>query len=189
MSSVLKTPKPDQLTQSKVIIVPAQQPQKSQVEQIVPYLPLLLTILGWHIVSKQNDKRERRKEIRDLIKLIEQKADAVLSTATEYYSINGIDKKCPELETRIRYHLEAIKSLEGRIKKAGLSVTLKDERVGLKQSVTGNEFESRARKKINENNVIISEVAAASVALMEKLENAYFQSYPVRFGWNPFLKN
>ena len=156
---------------------------------ITPYLPIILTIFGWYVVSRQHNRRERRKEIRELIKLIETKADAILAMATEYYSIDGKNKKCSELETKIRYHFDAIKSLEERVKHAGLPVNVVDKRRDFKLSVTSGEFESRTRTKMSENSNIIPEMATNAVTLIDEFEKAYFKSFPVRFGWNPFSKN
>lgn len=146
-----------------------------------PYLPLILTIVGWYVVSRQHDKRERRKELRELIKFVEQRVDDVLTLATEYYALDGSNGKCDELGAKVRYRLAAMGPLQKRIRAGGLNVDATSEIVVFKQSVMGGTFESKARKKSPAGGAIVVEAAAAAgFAVIDKFETAYLDAFPVR---------
>jgi hypothetical protein len=153
---------------------------KSQIEFFVPYFPLVLTMIGWAVVSSQHNKRERRKEIRDLIRLLEQRVDNILEHASEYYSLDGTDKKCPLLRSKIVSNFTALSQLLARLRSAGLLLGADVEFISFKQAVTGGQFESQARKKIDASSITTLESATVGFAFVSKIENAYFKSFPVK---------
>ncbi|PNM90252.1 hypothetical protein QGN06_25490 [Achromobacter xylosoxidans] len=53
---------------------------------IAPTLPPLLIVLGWFFVSRDNDRRETRKEIRALINEYAKKLDLQMERVAEYFS-------------------------------------------------------------------------------------------------------
>lgn len=158
--------------------------QHSKIEPLIelwgPYLPLALTMIGWVIVSRQHDRRERRKEIRDLIKLIEVRIDDVLKSATEYYALDGKDSKCQAIAFKIRYGINGLDPLQKRLKAAGLAVKISPEIIAFRQAVTGGSFESSVRKKSDANGSIVAEAAAAGFELVAKLEETYFAAFPAK---------
>jgi hypothetical protein len=172
--------------QPKVIVAMPQPVAKSQLEIWTPYLPLALTIVGWLVVSRQHDKRERRKELRELIKQIELRVDDALSLTTEYYAIDGKDARCDELGAKIRYKLNALGPLQTRVRTGGLDVKATDEIVEFKQSIMGGSFESKSRTKMVSGGAVIAEAAVAGFALVDKFEKAYFDTFKLRI--NPKCK-
>jgi hypothetical protein len=170
-------------TQQKYSVVGIPEAQKTWVEYSTPYLPLVLTIIGWLVVSRQNDKRERRKEIRELIKQIEQRVDTIIGATTQYYSLHGKDSKCAELSTKIRHNISALDPLRKRIELAGLRCKIVTEILAFKQKVTGGQFESVDRKKLPVNDPYLSEVATAGFELVDKFEKSYFSTFPVSSLW------
>jgi hypothetical protein len=166
-----------QAVQVKVIAVPSSQPEIDQIQFWTPYFPLLLTMVGWFVVSKQNDKRERRKEFREQLGLIEQRVDDALALSTEYYALDGKDGRCPELAAKIRHKLASLGPLQKRLQVAGLSVEATPEIVMLKQAIMGGQFETRARKKSQESGAIAVEAAAAGFAVVDKFEAAFVKRF------------
>jgi hypothetical protein len=184
-----KTPKNFQVdpTQQKCAIIGVPVVEKTWVEYGTPYLPLIFTMIGWWVVSRQNDKRERRKEIREQIKQFEQRIDAIIAATTQYYMLDGKDAKCPELSTKMRYNISALDPLRKRIELAGLKCDIVIEILAFKQAVTGDKFESVSRKKLQANDPLLSEVANAGFELVDKFEKSYFSAFPVSSFWS-FLK-
>lgn len=175
-------------SQEKTAFVVVPQAEKTLVEYGTPYLPLVLTIIGWWVVSRQNDRRERRKEIRELIKQVEQRVDIIIATTTEYYVLDGKDPKCAELATKIRYNISALDPLRKRINAAGLECDTVGEIILFKQSVTGGQFETASRKKLLSGHASMSESATAGFDLVDKFEKSYFATFPVVARW-AFWKN
>jgi hypothetical protein len=165
---------------SSVVVIQPQPVTKTFIESWTPYLPLALTMVGWIIVSRQHDRRERRKEIRDLIKLIELRVDEVLKNATEYYTLDGDDPKCQAIASKIRYGINGIDPLQKRLRVAGLDAKISDELVVFRQAVTGGSFDSSARKKNDSYGSIMAEAAAAGFQLVGKLEEKYFAAFPTK---------
>lgn len=167
-------------TVSGVVVVQPQPSNKALIDSLTPYLPLALTMIGWIIVSRQHDRRERRKEIRDLIKLIETWVDDVLKSATEYYALDGDDPKCQGIAFKMRYGINGIDPLQKRLRSAGLDIKISDELMTFRQAVTGGSFESSVRKKNDANGSIIAEAAASGFELVGKLEETYFAAFPAK---------
>jgi hypothetical protein len=163
-----------------VVVIQPQPSNTTLIESWTPYLPLVLTMIGWIIVSRQHDRRERRKEIRDLIKLIELRVDDVLRNATEYYALDGDDPKCQGVGFKMRYGISGIDPLQKRLRAAGLNVKINDELVVFRQAVTGGSFESSVRKKNDTNGSIMAEAAASGFELVGKLEETYFAAFPAK---------
>lgn len=55
---------------------------------ILPWLSPALVVLGWWIVNKQNNAREKRKEVRQLADRIINDVDELAKKTTEYHSRN-----------------------------------------------------------------------------------------------------
>jgi hypothetical protein len=180
----VKIPTQTKSAQASSAVVGVAKFEKTWVDYGTPYLPLLLTIIGWWVVSNQNDRRERRKEIRELIKQVEQRVDTIISTATAYYALDGKDLKCPELAAKMRYNISALEPLRKRIKIAGLECEIVEEIISFKQAVTGGQFESVGRKKHQGGHENMTETATAGFALIDKFETAYFTKFPVRASWS-----
>lgn len=166
--------------QKSVIEVKFEQPPKTTIEYFTPYFPVIVTILGWWIVSRQNDRRERRKEVRELIKQVEQRVDVVLGLAMEFYGIPGKDQRCAELAAKIRYNLSSLDPLRQRLDSNGLKCEAVQEIIAFRQSITGGEFESAQRKKLASSSHLFTEAAATGFALIDKLEHAYLLAFPVK---------
>ena len=174
-------------TQQKCAIIGVPVIEKTWVEYGTPYLPLIFTMIGWWVVSRQNDKRERRKEIREQIKQFEQRIDVIIAATTQYYMLEGKDAKCAELSTKMRHNIGVLGPIRKRIELAGLKCNIVDEILAFKQVVTGDLFESVSRKKLQASDPLLSEVANAGFELVDKFEKSYFSSYPSSSSWS-FLK-
>lgn len=107
------------------------------VEDVAPFVTWALIVIGWWIVSRQNDKRERRREIRELIKTLEQRLDEITESVAEYYSVDGNSAKATELAPRIKAHVATVRMIVDRISAAGLPVNVVEQSVLLRQAATG----------------------------------------------------
>ena len=146
---------------------------------LTPYLPLALTIVGWVVLSGQQDKRERRKEIRELVRMIESRVDKILELTTEYYGLAGSDPKCASLEQIIFQSFNAIRTIRGRLVSAGFRCNVDSEYLKFHQAATGGDFQSRSRLPNTENIEVIGPIAACGFTLVGKIDRAYFEKFSV----------
>jgi hypothetical protein len=106
----------------------------------------VLVAIGWHVVSKGNDKRERRKEIRSLIDRVRDTATGLEALANEYY------QKAPSDAVHIGWNIKRdlarlaghLTALEALCKKKP-RFDFDGQQLALKQAITGGDFESSAR--------------------------------------------
>ena len=148
----------------------------------MPYLPLVLTMVGWWVVSRQHDKRERRKEVRELIGNVEQRIGEVLDLALEYYALDGSSAKCIGLASKINTKISSVSQLLARLKKAGFDHQSTKQFIAFKQALTGveAEFESAERKKQGSNGQVLNRSTSAGLSLLSLIEGTYFAAFPVR---------
>jgi hypothetical protein len=178
----ISSPQAPILVQPKVVVVQPQPIAKTQLEVWTPYLPLALTMIGWFVVSRLQDRRERRKEVRELVRLVEQRIDDLLEIASDYYLMDGKNPKCVGLASKINSKMSSVSQLLNRLTKAGLDHDVTDRFINFKQSVTGTaaDFESIDRRKQDSSGSILAAAAAAGFTLVSGLEETYFAAFPVR---------
>jgi hypothetical protein len=172
--------------QPKVVILQPQPIAKTAIESWLPYLPLVVTLVGWAVINGQNNRRERRKELRDLIRQVEQRVDSILDNAASYFALDGSALASRELEHKIRSGFSGTSQLLSRLKAAGWNHKTQEEFIAFKQAVTGGQFESTSRKKSDASGALLAESATAGFAFVSKLEENYFSTFPVRM--KPFWK-
>jgi hypothetical protein len=80
---------------------------------IAPTLSPVIVIIGWVFISRDNDRRETRKEVRSLINDFCKRVDALEATAVEYFSkldnAQNSDDACMA-EIRIKREIERLDS-------------------------------------------------------------------------------
>ena len=102
------------------------------------------------------------------------------SSAMEFYALAGKDTKCAELAAKIRYNLGTLDPLRQRLDSNGLKCEAVNEIILFKQAITGGEFELITRKKLTQNSNLLIDAANTGFALVDKLERAYLQAFPVK---------
>lgn len=140
---------------------------------ILPFLPSLLTIVGWWIVAnrdsdaKKNANHNRRVEV--AIKLI----DKILLDAKNFYSLSGSDKEAQSIAFL----------LTSDFKKLSMIITLISKNCGPKEKqalgkafiefkkiVTGGDFETKSRAAIPKSNQIYFDIDGLYNELYIELE-------------------
>ena len=137
----------------------------------------VLVILGWLIVSRQNDLREFRKETRArldaLAKMVGETVDMSISF---YLKLPGADGQ-QDLKMKIAHSLAHI----GRI-----CTSLVDRQedhpvitkvVALRQAITLSDFDSDQRPAYKFGDARLNEIVDSSKSLISTLENGYSQRF------------
>ena len=131
------------------------------------------------MVSRQNDKRERRKDVRELVVSLDQLLFDVLKNWQEYSSLDGDKPEALILSARIKSQVSSVPQLLHRISLAGLKLNLDNELILLRQQVTGGDFDSKTRKATDFSEDRSSMISLASLSILRCVEERYFETYPV----------
>lgn len=144
---------------------------------IGPIVSWLLVIAGWWVVSRDHNKRERRKEVRgqvdQLIRLtleIEGKAFSYLPTAAE--SPEGL-----ALGMQLKSSLNRLAVALARLSKSE-KMDLSECMTKLRQAVTSRDFDSCARQPCNLDSQWALEISDAANALVDRLEAQFRHLHP-----------
>ncbi len=159
-------------------------PAEAFSEIILPFLPpilsgisLLLVIIGWWIVSEQHNGRERRKELRELILDLKARINEILNKAFEYYELDGSNNKASILASELQMRVSALSSYLSVVEKAGLKCSCEKEMITFRQAVTGGDFATKDRKKVDQDIFRLIDLFNAGNALARKLDEIYFEEF------------
>lgn len=107
-----------------------------------PAVPWLLVIIGWKVVSHDQNKRERRKEIWQVVCRVTKLIRDVEDAAIGYWNSNAGDanekKSAAELKRRLQHIGLDLARISAECDKLGSSLLM----VAFRQSVTDSDFES-----------------------------------------------
>lgn len=157
---------------------------------IAPSLPPIVIIIGWFFVSRDNDRRETRKEIRALLNDMSKNLDKLHDQAISYFC--DIDNST-QVSEALKSEIQLKQSLErfdstlqvlGKMESKFRSSSQYFEE--LVQSITGHpKFESRSppsTNKLHQVDEAVLQVALARSNLISHLEHTFVDTQVRRFG-------
>lgn len=143
-------------------------------------VPIAFICIGWFVVSAQNDKRERRKEIRSLIDEVKDLCEDLRNEVLVYYSYENKKYSCAE-SRNIKLKFLLISEYVILLKSAGLLIDPTDEVIALRKLCIGGNFETRKFKdRVDKEGQFYAEVDAAFSELMMLFDKRYFSQFSVR---------
>lgn len=148
---------------------------------LLTYVPWIVAIVGWYVVARQNELRERRKDIRELLNAVEQRVGGVCSDWLEFSGTEVNSREALELEAKIRFGVNSIQPLVLLINDAGLECNVTGNIVLFRQEVTGVDFESVTRKVSDFDPARFGMISLIGMDLVRSLELTYFATYPMKF--------
>ncbi|WP_143330316.1 hypothetical protein [Chromobacterium haemolyticum] len=137
-----------------------------------PAVSWVLVLWGWHRVTKENNKRELRKEVKDRIDTVAKLLDSVEDDAIEYYRMDNSDesirlaRKIKVNVASVGHHLNILTNIDDKYR-------CSHELIALRKAVTGSDFDSAERAVRELGDQIFTDIAAASVNVIRKLDRAY----------------
>lgn len=145
---------------------------------VLPVIPFGLTIFGWFLLAKQADRRERRKDIRDLIDDVRDRLSQIEQRTAEYTHAKQTDAKVTVLAAQIKADIQAIPQLINGLIKAGLPFKRWDLLGALRQAATGGDFDTKDRKVGDSGRMMLVGVAATDLSV--SLDDVYFDAFPIK---------
>ncbi len=148
------------------------------IRTITPLASIGLVVLGWALVNRQNNKRESRKETRQLIdRTLKHLAEAV-DIATKYQS-NSIDAMNRYVEGwKLLLALGQISGSINTLRKKGIDPTsCAAPYINLKKCITGADFMTSNSKPWPPDDKRWLELLAATNSLTETLDRLFIDSF------------
>ncbi len=144
----------------------------------LPYIPLILTIVGWYVANSASAKREIRKEKRAEVDAMCKMLADILGKARSYYTKSADDadaiKTGRELVFDLHRVLQRVERLEAACPKFEVSGTWSE----LHEATTGGDFESTSRKAVSHDDPVIMSIEHWTHKTMDRLEEGFFLTYP-----------
>ncbi|WP_322073310.1 hypothetical protein [Burkholderia cepacia] len=144
---------------------------------ISPLLSPIVVMIGWGFISKDNDKRETRKEVRSLLNDFAKRVDALESAAVEYFSTID-NEKAPDqacrAEIRIKREIERLDASLQVLNRIYPDFGGTKEFISLTDVVTRHsKFESKPGPIVSFNDQFYLRLALACNVLTSVLEHAF----------------
>ncbi|WP_155401805.1 hypothetical protein [Chromobacterium violaceum] len=142
-------------------------------KDFVPLGSWALVLMGWCRVTKENNARELRKEIKERIDAIGELVDSVEDDSNEYYVTEPtpdaakLARKIKSNLASVGHHLNILSTIDRE------KYNCSQEFILLRQTVTGKQFDSNERSKIEPDDQIFIDISAAAAKLTRKLDRAY----------------
>jgi hypothetical protein len=141
-----------------------------------PAVSWLLVILGWWVVSRDHNNRERRKEVRGQIEGLIRDIREIEMKTYDYLPTTADSNVSRSLGLRLKSDLQRLSLALVRLAKVE-EIDVKDEMTALRQAITGHEFDSRARQPCDLDSGWALEVQTTANKLIDDLELAFREKY------------
>ena len=132
---------------------------------LLPWMPSAFTLLGWHIVNRQNNKRETRKEARAAADRCKVLAREVAQHGIEYWSGDG------ELTPwKIRAAFEELEVEIERFQDESMRKELLNLQAELVDAVMGYNFDTTSFRPVCQDHSVFKEIPTAKQRLLFAVE-------------------
>ncbi len=133
-------------------------------------VPWLLVIAGWFFVARDNNKRERRKELRAALSQLTEKIRRCEQDAHEYWMSSAGSERAIALGIGLKRLLQSIAAERSRLQQECKMGDSTDELIAYRRAVTGGDFEQQSRQPSSSASERLQEISESAVDLVEKLE-------------------
>lgn len=161
----------------------------SQLKDFAFLLTAVVTVIGWGVVSNQNDRRERRRDIREHITDLEERAIKLHELASKYWLTASASER-PACSAALKAEVQAFGRLLRLIQAAGMALDVEQTAewvADLRSFATGGNFEVKGRRKSKDDAVRVQNVGETLEIILEDVNELYYQKYPVgrtNFKWS-----
>lgn len=143
----------------------------------LPYIPLILTVVGWYVANSASAKREIRKERRAEVDACCKMLAEILAKTRSYYTKGAEHEDSVKLGREVVFELhrvlQRIERLEDSCPKFEVSGTCAQ----LHEAATGGEFESKERKALPHDASEIMQIEYWTHMTMDRLEDGFVATF------------
>jgi len=138
-------------------------------------VPSLLIVLGWSVVSRGNDRRETRKEVRQFLDRTISSVENIRKNALDCLTQSVCDDS-KKLELAIDPELLRMETALALLQLKSDKKVVDGRR--LRKSVSDNgQYRVHGRKKLDMDHRVLTEINDAAAELIAELEKAYRDTY------------
>jgi len=137
-------------------------------------VPWLISAFGWIVVNRQNNEREKRKELRSRVDAVKKSIDELEVKAVDYHTVSA----SPEKSAAIKRLLSRVSLELQMLERLGIPTTSRTMRViALRNSITLSNFDSETYAMVQSGDPLISAIGEAASNLTLGLEAGYSERY------------
>ncbi|MEL7707446.1 hypothetical protein AAG593_04885 [Citromicrobium bathyomarinum] len=140
-----------------------------------PASALVVALIGWWVVEKFARARERRSDLRALIKILDDSIERIVEQSLDFYSIAGNDPRAPLIANSLKAKLATLATHLNTIRTGGIDIQTDFEMKAFRQAVTGGAFESSLRPVIAGDSVKFQTIVMAAEDLRLKVKAEFFR--------------
>lgn len=133
----------------------------------------LLIIIGWFFVSRDHNRRERRKEIRALITDFVSNVRECEEKGLEYWSTPSESERATALSVSIKSAVQSLGAQLGRIQTACRGMSTSQEMIRFRRALTSPPFDSANRPKFDPGSGRLVEISDAACDLADAVEGGF----------------
>lgn len=140
-----------------------------------PLLSPALVIIGWRVISRDNDRRETRKETRALINDFVKRVDEFQKDTIKYFDFE-VKGTATTQEIELKRSLERLELMLGYLNRIDSSFQGQLELTALSDLVTGHSnFESATKVVVPTTDQLHLKIALACSALVKQIEFQFIE--------------
>ncbi len=136
-----------------------------------------IVIFGWWVVQSQIKAREDRREAWELITDFKSAIRDVEVDAIKYWVSEKTDPGCKNLAFRIKTKSKELGVFTNIFKLRGKELKVNKNIVSFRQAVSGGDFESSARERLDQNNIKLYEISDNANKLIIAIEKSFFKNF------------
>jgi hypothetical protein len=174
----------DLLRACRDAIAPAAPSGTTWVQKIVPFAQAFGPVLaiagvvgGWIVISRDNNKRETRKEIRAQINDIAKLIRNIEDSARSYFQLAPATSEAARLSLAIRRDLQHLAGQLTALKPRHEALNFDLLLLAYRRSITGGEFDSQARVARSHRDILFLEIGNNAHCLIVALEEAFAKNF------------
>ncbi|BAK76766.1 hypothetical protein NH8B_1951 [Pseudogulbenkiania sp. NH8B] len=133
-----------------------------------------LVVLGWMIVRGDNNRRERRKELRVIVDSVIEHLDALEQKTHDYFTSEpstATDRVAQEIKSLLKVIACDLSSLKTEEPLLDCNLQI----IRLRRRITSGEFDSASRVARTSNDPFFAEVAGDVIATQDHLKTKFLQ--------------
>jgi len=135
-------------------------------------LPVLMVVLGWFMVNRQNNNRETRKEIRTALDKLTQSLVTLANHAREFHTQKFSVKEQLSLQTEIQRVIDKTEFIA-----SSLDIDVSDNCTDLRQSISSKNFDKTDHTPLDDTDELLTNIDDCAYDIESLLENAYAKEY------------
>ncbi|MFC6628576.1 hypothetical protein [Acinetobacter beijerinckii] len=131
-------------------------------DSILPFLPSLLTILGWWIVGRRDGIGKKKEAHNRRVNLAIEQSQKIYESAKKFYLLSGSAPEASALEDMLNCDFRRLSTILGLVNKSLISENQKqsigNSFIEYKKVVTGGQFGTRSRNAYPLNHLLFVEI-------------------------------